>query len=361
MDATKKVVMHLVGSRVSEYYEGVSSYYASECFKAVMETGTYNHFIAWVHPDGKWSFPEDFSDASKARAERMDIAQAVQRITRESRPDAVIPHMFCLPGMTTFRTLCEALDLPVVGCDGPLMSLSTNKAHSRAIVQLAGVPVPEAELLRRGDRPTMSPPYVLKPCSEDNSMGISHVKEVGDLDKALEEAFTYDSEVLCERFIPLGREIRVAVLEQDDGSLKMLPCIEYFFEPGKSIRSSNDKLSTDSRGVATAPNPATMRKCPAEVDPVLRGKLEHLAMKSHRALGCTDYSLYDVRVDPDGEPFFLEACLYCSFAPKSVIVLMADAAGVTQSEVFESLVNRTIVRHQAKSQGTQLMGMKAAR
>lgn len=356
-------MMHLVGSRVSEYYEGVSSYYASECFKAVVETDAYRHVVAWVHPDGSWSFPKDFSQAAKDEAERVDVARAVERITREFRPDAVIPHMFCLPGMTTFRTLFDALGLPVVGCDGPLMSLSTNKAHSRAIVQQAGVRVPEAELLRKGDRPSMRPPFVLKPCSEDNSTGIVLFtgKADDDLDQALATAFTFDSEVLCERFIPLGRELRVGVLENDDGVQEMLPCIEYFFEPGNPIRSSNDKLSTDSRGVATVPNPATQRKVPADVDPALRAKLEHLALTSHRALGCRDYSLYDVRVDPEGEPYFLEACLYCSFAPKSVIVLMAAAKGVAQSQVFETLAERAIARRQRELSGTtQLMGMKAA-
>merc|ERR1712232_324626 len=98
-----------------------------------------------------------------------------------------------------------------------------------------------------------------------------------------------------------------------------------------------------------------------DIDPVLRGKLEQIALTSHRALGCRDYSLYDVRVDPDGEPYFLEACLYCSFAPKSVIVLMAAARGLDQSRVFETLAERAIARQQREQQigAMQLLGMKA--
>lgn len=359
MASEKKTVLHLVGSSVSEYYEGVSSYYASECFQAVTETGTYEHRIARVHCDGTWSFPKDYSEEEKA-APRVDIIQALQTI-KDLTPSVMIPHMFCLPGMTTFRTLFEALKIPMVGCDGPLMSLSTNKAHSRVIVESAGVPVAKGELLHKGDKPTLQPPFVLKPCSEDNSMGITLFtgKNGQDLDEALETAFTFDDEVLCEKFVPLGREIRVGVLELDDGSLEMLPCIEYILDPEQPIRSSADKLSTDSRGVATKPNPATRRQCPADIDPTLRGKLEQLAMRSHRALGCRDYSLYDVRVDPEGEPYFLEACLYCSFAPKSVIVLMAGAKGTSQQEVFEMLVERSVARHEQRKNSGQILGMKA--
>merc|ERR1719473_1264287 len=155
-------------------------------------------------------------------------------------------------------------------------------------------------------------------------------------------AFTFDSEILCERYVALGREVRCAVLENDDGSLELLPCIEYFLDESHPIRLSKDKLVTDSRGV-----PVTLatggRKCPADIDDTLWSKLEDLAKKSHKALGCKDYSLYDVRIDPDGEPYFLEACLYCSFAPKSVIVTMASSIGDLkangQQAIFEMLVN----------------------
>merc|ERR1712178_646053 len=143
-----------------------------------------------------------------------------------------------------------------------------------------------------------------------------------------------------------------------DGSLEMLPCLEYFLTKENPIRASNDKLVTDSRGVPTTVTTGN-RQCPADIDPVLRNKLEDLCVKSHKALGCRDYSLYDVRVDPNGEPYFLEACLYCSFAPKSVIIAMSAAQGVGQQKVFEMLVNRTIQRRE-KTSHSQLLGMKAA-
>merc|ERR1719343_827853 len=179
--------------------------------------------------DGSWSFPEDFSSENKNSARRVDLPEAMQ-IIKDLSPSAVVPHMFCLPGMTTYRALFNALGTPLVGNDAGVMALSTNKAQSRAVVAAQGVKVPEAELLRPGMRPSMPPPFVLKPCNEDNSMGVSLFtgKDGQDLDEALKTAFSFDSEVLCERFIALGREVRVAVLEGDDGKLEMLPCLEYF-------------------------------------------------------------------------------------------------------------------------------------
>ena len=51
------------------------------------------------------------------------------------------------------------------------------------------------------------------------------------------------------------------------------------------------------------------------------------------ALGCRDYSLFDFRIDPPGAPLFLEASLYCSFAPTSVLAVMAAAGGMALPSV----------------------------
>merc|ERR1712196_55082 len=96
------------------------------------------------------------------------------------------------------------------------------------------------------------------------------------------------------------------------------------------------------------------RKCPADIDEVLQSKLEDLCVRSHKALGCRDYSLYDVRIDPAGNPFFLEACLYCSFAPKSVIVGMCVGKDQSQQSIFEMLVGRAIERKKKSLEGSQL-------
>merc|ERR1719240_2348171 len=225
------------------------------------------------------------------------------------------------------------------------MALSTDKWKTKAVVAANGVKIPHAEILHKGDSPSLKPPFLLKPCNEDNSQGISLVRPGQDVQQALDHAFSFDSEVLCEEYVPLGRELRVAGLEMEDGSLRVLPCIEYFLTEKDPIRTAQHKLVTNEKGVPTTVATGG-RKCPADIDDVLAGKLQDMVERSHKALGCRDYSLYDVRVDPNGEPYFIEACLYCSFAPKSVIVLMGAGlqSPLDQKTIFEMLVNRAIER-----------------
>jgi D-alanine-D-alanine ligase len=355
------VVLHLCGSNASDYYEGVSIIYGSECFKAVMPQGTYKNSLCFVHQDGKWSFPQDTSEEARTAAVRMSFPEAMVKIA-ELEPNAIVPHMFCLPGLTDFRALFETMGIPVVGNTADVMSLSEDKWKTKAVVAASGVKVPHAEILHTGDKPTLSPPFLLKPCSEANSQGVSLVRPGDDVQQALDLAFSFGDEVLCEEFVPLGRELRVAGLEMPDGSLKVLPCVEYFLNEKEPIRTAQQKLQTDSRGVPTTFAPVN-RKCPADIDDVLAAKLQDMVERSHKALGCRDYSLYDVRVDPQGEPYFIEACLYCSFAPKSVIVLMGAGmqSPLEQQTIFEMLVDRAIERKnkadELKSQG-KVLGMK---
>ena len=66
--------------------------------------------------------------------------------------------------------------------------------------------------------------------------------------------------------------------------------------------------------------------------------VQGLAYRSHRALGCRDYSHFHLRLDPDPTPSFLEASLYCSFSPQSVLVMMARAAGIDVGALFAGMV-----------------------
>ena len=79
------------------------------------------------------------------------------------------------------------------------------------------------------------------------------------------------------------------------------------------------------------------------------------------------YSLYDVRVSPSGDVAFLEACLYCSFAPRSVLARMAEATGEAELRLvplFTELVEKAAERKVNVASGdgngsVQARGMKA--
>lgn len=339
-------VLHLTGSATSDLMVDLSLLYARGALDALdgpngHGESRYETALAHVSPDGRWRFPDDLSDDALAAAPPMHLAAAMARIA-ELRVDLVVPQMFCLPGMTTYRALIEALGIPLLGNPAEVMALGAHKARARAVVSSAGVFVPRGELLRAGDRPTLACPVVVKPVDADNSLGVTLVRETAAYDEAVSTALEHSAEVLVEEYVELGREVRCGVIERA-GELICLPLEEYAVDPlTKPIRGQDDKLRRSRDGqLGLVAKDAEHAWIVGAQDPITPA-VHEAARRAHRALGCRDYSLIDLRIDPVGQPWFLEASLYCSFAPTSVLAVMAKSAGMTVAELFASLAAQAV-------------------
>merc|ERR1719159_210799 len=246
----------------------------------------------------------------------MPLSAAVMKV-EELAPDVMVPHMFCVEGMTRFRSLFDLLEIPFLGNHEYTVWPATDKAVTKQLLAANNVLVPKGELLEKGcrERPkAVKVPLVVKPCNEDNSRGITLVKKQEDLAAAMDYAFSFDARVVVDEYIA-GREVRAACVEEEDGTLTVLPKIEYFLE---DIRTSAHKLQTDASGKLTANAIKAAkrdgdRQCPADLSPLLHERIDAMVRKAHRVLKCRHYSLYDLRIDTREQPHILEAALFCSF------------------------------------------------
>lgn len=330
-------VLHLVGSAISDFYCNLSRLYAQDCLENTANSALYEFHIAYISPDRTWRFPTSLDLSAIEAANPMSLAGAVQVLT-ERKIDVMIPQMFCIPGMTQYRSLFDLLSIPYVGNPAELMALVADKAKAKAVVAAAGVSVPLGEVVRGGDRPSIDFPAVLKPVNSDNSIGVAFVKNAADYDAALETALTHSDEVLVEKFIELGREVRCGIIVKA-GELVCLPLEEYALDADtKPIRSYADKLKQNDDGNLSLTSKDSTKSWIVDTSDPITERVHAMARKCHIALGCRDYSLFDFRIDPQGQPWFLEAGLYCSFAQKSVLSTMAKASGTSLDTFFESML-----------------------
>lgn len=346
-------ILHLVGSPTNQAYCDLSVLYARGCVDALTDPAQYEFVIALVTPDGRWRFPRglplpaaQLSSASGEvfAAETWSFADAIGLLAR-LHIDIAIPHLFCVAGMTHYRALLEVLHLPYVGNRPFQMALAADKAMTRTVVAAAGVSVPVAQLLHRGDIPTLSLPVVVKPNQSDNSDGVTLVRSADAYPHALANAFSFSESVLVEAFVQLGREVRCGIVVEG-GQLRMLPLEEYRLDSvTRPIRSSADKLKRDdNHALAFAAKDNAQSWIVPLDDPVVPAVWE-AARRCHIALGCEQYSLFDFRIDPQGRPWFLEAGLYCSFSPKSVLASMMAVAGTPLGTFFNNAVDQALHRH----------------
>lgn len=331
----RRRLLHLVGSPTDAFHEELSLLYARTCLAALQETTDHQHVVAHVGPDGRWRFPSAMDDDAIEEAEPLGLATAVAAL-QAARVDVVLPQLFCRSGMVEHRALLDVLGLPHLGNTAATMALGADKARTRAVVAAAGVRVPEGAVVRRGDpRPAFAGEHrvVVKPVDADNSAGVALVRPEDPDDTwldAVHEACLADGagRALVERYVPLGREVRCGVLETRDG-LVPLPLEEYAVdEVTAPVRLAASKLSRDDTGdlglVAKDPTRAWVVDADDPVVPAVHAA----ALAAYDAMGCRHHGLFDLRIDPEGRPWFLEAGLYCSYAPTSVVTTMARAAGI---------------------------------
>ncbi|MGB3613373.1 MAG: hypothetical protein WBA10_06210 [Elainellaceae cyanobacterium] len=334
-------ILHLVGSAQDEFHCDLSRLYAQGCLTAIAKSQRYSSHIAYITPDRQWRFPRSLSVADIAAARPMAISAAIATVQAKAI-DVVLPQLFCLPGMTQYRSLFDLLGIPYVGNRAELMALTAHKHQAKAIVAAAGVKVPNGELLRPGDTPSTHPPVVIKPASADNSLGVAFVKQTAGYGDALAAAFEHSDEVLVEAFIEPGREVRCGILQQGH-DLIGLPLEEYPVNTSdRPIRSYADKLKRSESGELTLTAKEKTKAWIVDLDDPITPVVQSAAMQCHRAMGCRHYSLFDFRIDPEGQPWFLEAGLYCSFSPKSVISVMAAAAGISLDRLLARMVAQAL-------------------
>jgi len=379
MASTKLSVLHVAGSPVSQYYSMISIHYARQMLAGASDEATKAEFdfhFAVVLPGGAWCLVDDLDQWTIDNAPKLTHGSALSALAAGSY-DVCVPHMFCYPGYTTYRALMDLLGIPLVGQSPECMALITDKQQTKGVAKAAGVPVPEGELLYSATQtPTVPFPFVLKPCCEDNSMGITKVDSAAELPAAMAEAFKFDDQVVCERFIPLGREIRCAVIEDELGEPSVfLPATEYNLTPDHPMRLSSDKISTDNQGLPDASKffatnhqeaPSFRTSVtPAPLDDALAAKLFEASRRAHKALKCRDFSIFDFRVDPEGEVFMLECQPVCSFARESAMMGMASKAvgeaALQYPTLFHTMLRRAAARKPAPYDDSQILGMKAVK
>jgi D-alanine-D-alanine ligase len=335
--ARLRTVLHLVGSPVDAFHAELSRLYAAAALNALTDPTRYDMRIAYVAPGGDWQFPNDLSDEALAVAPRQSGEHGIARLG-DLDVDVAVPQLFCLPGMTTYRTILDVLDIPYLGNPGSVMAVAADKARTRELVAAGGVAVPAAQLVHDDTPIDVELPVVVKPVGADNSAGVTLVRAQSDYGAAVRAALGHGGAALVEHYVEAGREARCGIVVRE-GKMVCLPLEEYAIDAvTKPIRGADDKLARTTDGELFLVAKDDSRAWIVADDDPITERVWAAARRCHLALDCRHYSLFDFRIDTDGQPWFLEAGLYCSFAPTSVIAVMAAAAGTPVDRLFADVL-----------------------
>ncbi len=233
----------------------------------------------------------------------------------------------------TLQALLDLVGLPYTGSGMLGSAVAMDKDIAKRLMRDAGVPTPAwlmAPATRAQVLDHVGLPAVVKPSKQGSTVGLSIVKNIDDLEAAVEEAFRFDDEVMIETFIP-GRELTVPVL-----GTEALPVGE--------ILSKHEIFDYEAK---YQPDLA-QEIFPADLPAGAAREVQELAVAVHAALKLRGFSRIDFRLDGDGRFWCLEANTLPGLTAASLFPKGAAAAGIPFPELCERLCRLAIEEHRGR-------------
>jgi D-alanine-D-alanine ligase len=292
-------------------------------------------------------------DAAGFRVSRLGVSRDPGRLLAglsECRPEVVFNLFEGLADANDTEAhaagLLEWLGVPFTGCPYQALCLARTKHVTKRLLQGAGLPTPRFLVVERLPLPEcdLRWPVIVKPATQDGSVGLDQGSVVCDEQRLSARVGQllgrYGPPVLVEEFVA-GRELNVGVVEAPE--LRVLPPSEIAFVdrgPGYwPIVTYDAKWNTGCHD-----DLATPARFPAEVEPWLLARLQELARRAFRLVGCRDYARVDFRVTAAGEPYILEVNPNTDFSPTAGLALALATAGLTHAGFAVQLVRQALAR-----------------
>lgn len=232
----------------------------------------------------------------------------------------------------TLQGLFELAEIPVVGCDTLSSALCMDKDRAHKLVKQAGIAVPKAVTFTAFGKEqaiekiceTLSYPIFIKPVRSGSSFGISKVCEPCDLERAIELAFTHDTQVTAEEYIE-GFECGCAILGTNEllvGRVDEIALTDGFFDYTEKYTLRSSKIYM-----------------PARIDSATEQRIQETAKTIYRTLGCYGFARVDMFLTPEGEIVFNEVNTIPGFTQHSRYPNMMKGIGLSFAEMVKRILN----------------------
>jgi D-alanine-D-alanine ligase len=291
---------------------------------------------------GGWSAERDVSlrsgkacaDALERTGHRVtgvDVGRDIASVLQTLKPDVALNVLHGRPGEDgALQGVLEILGIPYTHSGVMASAVAMQKDVAKVIMQVAGIPVPEGQVVGRAEVAKGHPlarPYVIKPIAEGSSVGVFIVTEqhAHPPQELMRPDWAFGERLLVERYIP-GKELTCAVI--GDRALDVIEIVAatrfYDYEAKYAPGGSKHVL-------------------PAEISPFVYQEARRLALKAHHALGCRGVTRADFRYDDQGQGTQGLVCLEVNTQPgmteTSLVPELALHAGMSFEELVRWMVD----------------------
>jgi D-alanine-D-alanine ligase len=359
--------------RVAVVFGGRSTEHAVSCISAgsvlsVLDRDAYEVVPVGISREGKWVLaadePEKLAITGGTLPEVADSGSSVVlagdptsrsltvhepgSLPRElGQVDVVFPLLHGPYGEDgTLQGLLELAGLHYVGSGVFASAAAMDKGHMKALLAGSGLPVGRYAVVTprqwardraavRETVETLGYPVFVKPCRAGSSVGITKVREPGELDDAIEVARSHDPRVIVEAMVE-GREIECGVLEGRDGGPP-----EASVPAEIIVGAGHDFYDFDAKYL---PDEGTELAVPAELPPGVADQVRRMACEAFEALSCEGLARVDFFLNRHGAVLVNEVNTMPGFTPSSMFPLMWQATGLDYPALVDRLLQTAVAR-----------------
>jgi D-alanine-D-alanine ligase len=237
----------------------------------------------------------------------------------------------------TIQGLLKLANVPFVGAGVLGSAVGMDKDVMKRLLRDAKLPVPKFKVFHRKHPPKFDAvvkelglPVFVKPANLGSSVGISKAKDAAGFEKAVKEAFRFDTKILVEESIT-GREIECAVLGNDEPEAsipgEIIPTHEFYSYEAKYIDENGARLEIPA-------------KLPAETVK----RVQEMAVRTFQALNCEGMGRVDFFLTQDGKLYVNEINTIPGFTKISMYPKLWEASGIGYTELIGRLIELAIER-----------------
>ena len=225
----------------------------------------------------------------------------------------------------TIQGALELMHIPYTGSGVMASAVGMDKWRTKLLWRSVGLPIPEFVMLDETSdfaavEAQLGLPLFVKPACEGSSIGVTKVRQAGELRAAYLEAVKHDPLVIAEKGV-LGGEYTASILGDE-----ALPIIK--IEPATDFYDYEAKYFRDD----------TAYRCPCGLPEARELDIRAQALEAFRVLGCRGWGRVDFLMDEAGNAYMLEINTSPGMTDHSLVPMAARVAGIS----YEALVMRVL-------------------
>lgn len=250
----------------------------------------------------------------------------------------------------------EILGIPYIGPDVLASSIGMDKIMMRRLLKEQNIPSLDyiafysLEYIKNEDKyineieKRLTYPVIVKAGNLGSSVGIKKAKNKEELKEAIEFSMEFSDRVMIENAIVNLKEIncsvigdminaKASILEEPIGSDEILSYTDKYVGGSKTKQSG-------SKGMASL-----QRKVPAEVPEEMATKIQEIAIKTFKILGCNGVSRIDFMIDLSDNSIYVNEI---NTIPGALSYYLWEATGKKFEEEIDELIELAFKRNRER-------------